>query len=109
MSTPSGLFPSGPPRPIYREPLPARPGPASLGAVAGLFWMMMFGLLASTTRAYAWLTIVAGVLAWIVALVLARLGDRGVAVGVAIAAAAGLAVAAAVVVARWVGGDWLLW
>jgi hypothetical protein len=109
MNTPSGLFPSGPPRPMYREPLPVRAGAVSLGAVGGLLWMMLFGLMASSARSYAWLTIVSGVLAWLVALVLGRFGDRGAAVGVAVAAALGLAVAAAVVVARWVNGQWLLW
>jgi hypothetical protein len=109
MRTTSGLFPSGPPRPIYREPLPVRPGSVSLGVVAGLLWMMLFGLLASSARGYAWLTLGSGVVAWLVALVLARLGDRGAAVGVAMASAVGIAVAVLVVLARALGGQWLLW
>jgi hypothetical protein len=109
MRTPSGLFPSGPPRPIYREPLPVRLTAVSLGVAAGAFWMMLFGLVATNARGYAWTTIAAGALAWLVALVLARLGDRGVAVGVALATTLGVAIAALVVIVRWVGGDWLLW
>jgi hypothetical protein len=109
MRTTSGLFPSGPPRPIYREPLPVRPGSVSLGIVAGLFWMMLFGLLASNARGYVWLTIGSGVLAWLVALLLGRLGDRGAAVGVAVAAATGIAVAVLVIIIRAAGGQWLLW
>jgi hypothetical protein len=109
MRTTSGLFPSGPPRPIYREPLPVRPGSVSLGVVAGLLWMMLFGLLAGSARGYAWLTLGSGIAAWLVALVLARLGDRGAAVGVAMAAAVGIAVAVLVVMAKALDGQWLLW
>jgi hypothetical protein len=109
MSTPSGLFPSGPPRPIYREPLPVRPGAVALGVVAGLLWMMLFGLLASTARGYAWLTIGSGVLAWLVALLLVRLGDRGAAVGVALSVGFGLAVVAVMTISRATAGQWLLW
>jgi hypothetical protein len=109
MSTTSGLFPSGPPRPIYREPLPVRPGAVSLGVVAGLLWMMLFGLLASSARGYAWLTLGSGLAAGLVALLLGRLGDRGVAVGVAIAAGTGVAVAVLVVLTRAAAGQWLLW
>ena len=90
---PGGLIPSGPPRPVYREPLPARLGPAA----------------ATTARSYAWLTFGAGAAAWLCAAVLARFGDRGVAVGIAVSAAVGVAVAAIVVTVRWVGGNWLLW
>jgi hypothetical protein len=109
MRTPSGLFPSGPPRPIYREPLPVRLTAVFLGVAAGALWMMLFGLVATNARGYVWATIAAGALAWLVALVLARLGDRGVAVGVAFATSLGLAIAALLVIVRWVGGDWLLW
>jgi len=109
MRATSGLFPSGPPRPIYREPLPVRPGSVSLGVVAGLLWMMLFGLLASNARGYVWLTIGSGVVAGLVALVLGRLGDRGAAVGVAVAAAVGIAVAVLVVTVRAAGGQWLPW
>jgi len=41
--------------------------------------------------------------------VLARAGDRGVAVGVAASTALGVAIAGSVVFARFIGGHWLLW
>ena len=77
--------------------------------IGGGFWMLLFGLMASSARGYAWASIVAGALAAGVAALLARMGDRGVAVGVAVSTALGLAVAAVVVIIRWAGGDWLLW
>jgi len=104
-----GLFPVGPPRPIYREVHPVRLGPLAAGAASAALWMLLFGLLATTARGYAWLTFGAGAAAWLGAAVLARFGDRGVAVGVAVSAAVGVAVAGIVVIVRWVGGDWLLW
>lgn len=107
--TPSGLFPSGPPRPVYREPFPVRSGPVILGAAAAALWMMLFGLLASTVRGYAWTSLAAGAAAGGSALLLARFGERGVAVGAAITSGFGVAVAAAVVAARWIAGDWVLW
>jgi hypothetical protein len=109
MRIPSGLFPSGPPRPIFREPFPVRGGAVALGLVGGALWMMLFGLLATTAGGYAWITIVAGLVAWAVALVLARIGDRGAAVGVAMSVAVGLSIAAIVLGVRWAGGDWILW
>jgi hypothetical protein len=109
MRMPSGLFPSGPPRPIYRESFPIRGGAVALGIVGGGLWMMLFGLLASNARGYAWISIIAGFVAWAVALLLARMGDRGAAVGVAMSAAVGLSIAAMVIAVRWAGGDWLLW
>jgi hypothetical protein len=71
--------------------------------------MLLFGLLASTARGYAWLTFTAGLLAWLSALVLGRFGDRGVAVGVAVSAAVGVAIAGIVVTVQWSAGHWLLW
>ena len=97
------------PRPIYREPAPARPGSVLLGVGAGALWMLLFGLLAHSARAYVWWSIAAGAAAWVGALVLARLGDRGIAAGVAIATGLSVAIAFSVVVVRWIGGDWLLW
>ena len=107
--TPSGLFPGGPPHPNYREPHPVRGGPIAAGAGAGALWMLLFGLLSASIRSYAWLTLVAGAVAWGTALVLARLGDRGVAVGVAVSVGAAWSIAALVVgVASAVRG-WPLW
>jgi len=107
---PSGLFPSRLNRPTYREPHPVRGGPvaAALGAAAA--WLLLFGLLGRDLRSYAWWTIAAGAIAWLVALVLARVGDRGAAVGVAIATSLGWGFAATAVAVRWATtGDWPLW
>ena len=87
-----------------------RGGPvaAALGAAAA--WLLLFGLLGRDLRSYAWWTIVAGAIAWLVALVLARVGDRGAAVGVAIATSLGWGFAATAVAVRWATtGDWPLW
>ncbi len=97
------------PRPIYREPAPARPGSVFLGAGAGALWMLLFGLLAHTARTYVWWTVAAGVAAWAAALVLVRLGDRGVAAGVAIASGLSVAIAFSVVMVQWIHGTWVLW
>jgi hypothetical protein len=102
-----GAFPS---RPVYREPHPIRAGAVLAGFGAAAVWLALFGALARDLAAYAWWTIVAAVVAWIVAAVLSFLGDRGVAVGVALASGVGLAIAMAFVGARWISTqDWPLW
>jgi hypothetical protein len=106
---PSGLFPSGPPRPTYREPHPVRLGAVGAGAGATTLWLALVGLLVTGARAYAWATVVGGVLAAAVAVVLVRFGDRGVATGVALAAGFGVAVPLVLVTVRWIEGSWLLW
>ena len=111
---PSGLFPSkaqppAPVRPTYRELLPVGAGRAAVGVLAGTLWMGLFGLLATSARAYVWSTIIAALLAWPVLAVLTRFGDRGVAAGAAVSTGFGLAVAGLVVTLRWWGGEWLLW
>ena len=106
---PGGLIPAGPPRPIYREPVPVRLGPVAAGAGSAGLWLLLFGLLANSARSYAWLTFGAGTAAWLAALVLARFGDRGVAVGVAVSTAIGVAIAGIVVTVTWAAGHWLLW
>jgi hypothetical protein len=55
------------------------------------------------------MTLIAGVVAWGASLLLARFGDRGVAVGVALSSGVALAIAGIVVAYRMAGGDWLLW
>jgi hypothetical protein len=109
MRVTSGLFPTGPPRPVFREPYPIRGGAVALGMVGGGLWMMLFGLLATNARGYAWISLIAGVLGWLVAALLTRLGDRGAAVGVAISIALGLSIAVVVIGTRWAAGEWLLW
>jgi hypothetical protein len=106
---PSGLFPSGPPRPTYREPHPVRLGAIGAGAGATTLWLALLGMVASGARGYAWATLVGGLLAAAVALVLARFGDRGVATGIALAAGFGVAVPMGLVLVRWIEGSWLLW
>jgi hypothetical protein len=80
-----------------------------LGLLAGALWMTLFGMQGGSAREYAWWTIAATALGWPVVFVLARFGDRGVAVGAAITGALGLAAAMTVVAVRWIGGQWLLW
>lgn len=108
--TPSGLFPSRPPRPTYREPNRVRGGALCAGLGTGAAWMLFLGLLGSDLRSYAWWSLLAGAVAWVVAWVLARQGDRGVAAGVAISVAAAWSAAAIAVAVRWAAhGDWPLW
>jgi hypothetical protein len=80
---PSGLFPSAPPRPTFREPHHVRLGPTLAGAGTAGAWLLLTGLFAETLRAYFWLTIFATAVAWAVAALLMRAGDRGAATGVA--------------------------
>ncbi len=84
-------------------------GPLVLGMLAGTAGMMLCGLLAGGVAGYVWASLVAAVLAWGVAVLLVRFGERGAAVGVAISTGFGLAVAVAVLALRWYGGDWVLW
>lgn len=107
---PSGLFPGQPPRPRFREPYAIGVGQLFAGLGSGLIWMALFGALGVDLFSYAWWTVIAGVTAWIVSIVLGLLGDRGVAVGVAVTAGIGLSVAAAFVAARWIStNDWPMW
>jgi hypothetical protein len=108
--TPSGLFPSTRTRPVYREPHPVLAGNVVVGAAATAAWFLVFGLIDTSLRGYAYWTLVAGGVAWVTAAVLARRGDRGVAVGVAAAAGVGWSVAAIAVAVGWAAnGDWPLW
>ncbi len=109
-AVPSGLDPTGPPRPRYREPHPVRPGAVLVGVYAGAAWLVLFALLGDGVRGQAWLTVAAGVAAWVAALALLRRGDRGVAVGLSVAVAVGWAALAATVAWQWARtGDWPLW
>lgn len=99
----------GPGRPRYREPLPVRPQYVVFGLLGGLLWTALVAGQAVDARGYAWLSLLSGTLTGAAAAILVRLGDRGVAAGVAAAGAIGVAIAAIVAVARWAAGDWPLW
>jgi hypothetical protein len=110
MRPPSGLFPGLPPRPVYREPHPVRSGPVFAGLGSAILWFVLFGTLGRDLASYAWWTIVAGVTAWAVALVLSIFGNRGVAVGIALASGFGLSIAMGLVAERWITTEnWPLW
>jgi hypothetical protein len=116
-SPPAGWLPDRPaapvgppPRPVYREPHPIGVGPLLSGVGATLVWLALFGTLGRDLAGYAWWTVTAALSAWAVAAVLALLGDRGVATGVALAAGIGLSIATGIVTARWISAnDWPLW
>ncbi|WP_412737953.1 hypothetical protein [Krasilnikovia sp. MM14-A1259] len=109
-SHPSGLFPGLPPRPVYREPHPVAAGPVLAGIGATVLWFVLFGSLSRDLLTYAWWTVLAAVSAWAVAAALTVLGDRGVAVGVAVTSGFGLSIASIFVAARWITtGDWPMW
>jgi hypothetical protein len=98
------------PRPTYREAMPVRGQMLAAGAAAGAGWMLLFGLMMTgSARGYVWITLVAGILAWAAAAILARFGDRGVAVGVAGSSGVAVAIAGIVVAYHLAGGTWLLW
>jgi hypothetical protein len=110
LPTPSGLFPGQPPRPVYREPHPVNAAALLAGIGSTLLWFALFGSLARDLFSYAWWTIVAAITAWVAAAVLAFLGDRGVAVGIALTAGVGLSVGTLFVAGRWIAtNDWPLW
>jgi hypothetical protein len=99
-----------PPRPVYREPHPISAAAVLAGVGATLLWFALFGSLARDLLHYAWWTTVAAVCAWVVALVLTVVGDRGVAVGVALAGGFAWCVAAGFVAERWITtSDWPMW
>lgn len=96
-------------RPVYREPFPVSGSSVALGMLVAGLWMALTAAQTSSLRAYALVTMIAGVVAWAVAAVLCRFGNRGTAAGVAMASAVGIAVATVVVVVRWASSGWPLW
>lgn len=112
--SPSGLFPASPPpphtHPIYREPHPAQLAGIFAGAGSAAVWLLTFGLLGRDLRGYVLWTLLAGAVAWPVALLLTTRGNRGVGTGIALASAVGWAIAATALAVRWyVTTDWPLW
>lgn len=83
-------------------------GATMAGGAAAAAWMIFIGLLGTSTRGYIWLTIFASLIATLAAVALAKFGDRGVAVGVAVVTGLGLAVAMSVALARWISTGWPL-
>ncbi|MFI7596664.1 hypothetical protein [Actinoplanes sp. NPDC049681] len=103
-------LPSLPPRPVYREPHPIRTAPLLTGLGAAALWCTLFGSIGRDLLSYAWWSVAAAISAWLVAAFLALFGDRGTAVGVALASGLALSIAASLVGARWITtDDWPLW
>ena len=71
------------------------------GALAGTAWLLTFALLGVTLSGYLSWTLLGGGLAWLVALMLSKGGDRGVAVGLAAATGVAWTVATLSVLAEW--------
>lgn len=87
-----------------------RIGAVATGCGTTTMWLLFFGLLGRDLAEYAWWTLFAGLVAWGVALVLGWMGDRGVAVGVAIVTAVGWSLCTLALAVGWaVTGDWPLW
>ncbi|MEV8509299.1 hypothetical protein AB0368_31305 [Actinoplanes sp. NPDC051475] len=108
--TASPALPRLPPRPVYREPHPIRTAPLLSGLGAASLWFALFGSIGRELLSYAWWTVAAAISAWLVAGFLSLFGDRGAAVGVALASGLGLSIAASIVGARWITtSDWPLW
>ena len=106
----AAALPGLPARPVYREPHPIGVAPLLSGMGAALIWFALFGSIGRDLVSYAWWTVAAAVSAWLVALVLTLLGDRGVATGVAIISGIGLSVAMGLVATRWImTNDWPMW
>jgi hypothetical protein len=104
------MFTGLPPRPVYREPHPVSAGPVVSGLAATTLWFVLFGSLGNGLGSYAWWTIGAALAAWAVAGVLTLFGDRGVAVGVAVASGVALSIAMFFVTLHWTTTlDWPLW
>ncbi|MGA8117543.1 MAG: hypothetical protein WCA46_28225 [Actinocatenispora sp.] len=108
MPWPTTAF-GAPARPEYREPHPVRSGAVWAGLGCAALWFVMFAAVSWNLRAYVWGAVIAGVLALVTSLVLARYGDRGVAVGIAGATGVGLGIAGVIVLSSALNGHWLLW
>ena len=107
---PSGLFPSGPPRPDVPGAAsgPGRGGARRRGGRRGVAAARRAARHDRPGRTSGSRWPRSGS-AWAVAVLLLRFGDRGVATGVASAPAFGAAIAVGLVVVRWVTVGWPLW
>jgi hypothetical protein len=82
----------------------------ALGIAGCGLWQLLVVAQAGSIRWFAWLALLAAAVASGVAGLLVKAGDRGVAVGMALAAALGVSIAVVVVGFRWAGsGSWPLW
>lgn len=95
-------------RPQYREPYPVRARSVWAGLGATALWFLMFASVSWSLTAYLWVATLAGVLALLGAVALTRAGDRGVAVGVAVAATVGLGIPGGIVLVNAAQGHWVL-
>jgi hypothetical protein len=82
---------------------------ALVGGAVAFAWQVLVALFATSLRGLFWRTVAAVVVAWAVAWLLLRFGDRGAAVGVAATATVGGSVAAVLVAVRWFTVGWPLW
>lgn len=98
-----------PVRPTYREPHPVRSRPVWAGIGATVVWFGMAAAVSWSMLAYLWGAVLAAMLALGAAVLLARIGDRGVAAGVAGTTGVGLGIPGIIVLANAIAGHWLLW
>ncbi len=98
-------------RPRWREPHQVRVGAVAAGSALSALWVMVCLLaFARSGAGFAWVTLAASTIATVVAAVLARYGDRGVAVGVAAVAGTAAGVTGlAVELYLLLTGNWILW
>lgn len=106
------------PRPRWREPHPVRVGPTAAGSALCALWVLMALLayvrgtddVSLTGAGFAWVTLAASTIGAVAAVVLARYGDRGAAVGVAAVAGTAAGVAGlSCELYLLLTGDWILW
>lgn len=92
-----------PGRPTYREPHRVHPTAVIAGALTTLVWLVLWNTRGRGLDGYLITTGGAGVVAWAVALFLARHGDRGVAVGIALAVCFAWTIGLVALALRWFG------
>jgi hypothetical protein len=83
-------------------------GAIMAGGGATAVWALLIGVLSSSAREYILLSILGSLVPWFGAWALARFGDRGAAVGVAVVAGLVLAVAMGLTLQRWITAGWPL-